>query len=164
MNWIHSIFGEGKDLEWYQVMATALAMFLLALIILRIGGMRIFSRKTGFDDIVTVMLGAILSRGITGAMPFFNALAGGAMIIIVHRVLSMLSIKSKTAEVLLKGTPVILYQHGKIMEENMSMCSLSESDLMESLRLETNKKSLTDVEMARMENNGSVSFILKDKR
>jgi len=45
----------------------------------------------------------------------------------------------------------------------MDRLGVSRTDLLTSLRLETNSKHLDEVDMALMEPNGRISFILKEK-
>jgi uncharacterized membrane protein YcaP (DUF421 family) len=60
-----------------------------------------------------------------------------------------------------KGKPLVLYELGGIVWENMAAASLSKEDLMQSLRLETKQESLIGIEKAYMENNGRISFVMK---
>jgi len=61
----------------------------------------------------------------------------------------------------LKGEIVPLYKDGKILWRNLEKTTISESDLMQSLRLETQKTTLDDIELAYLEDNGRISFIVK---
>lgn len=157
------IFGKGKELTAAQVCARSLIMFLTALLLIRFGGVRIFGKKSSFDEIIIIMLGAILSRGVTGSVPFGTAVAGGAMMIAVHKLLAIGCIHSKKLAAFVEGRPVLLFSEGSIIEHNLARCSLSRDEFMESLRLSTNQTNLDCVEKAYMENNGSISFILKEK-
>jgi uncharacterized membrane protein YcaP (DUF421 family) len=158
-----NIFGEGKELETSQICARMFAMFFIALLLLRLGGLRIFGKKSSFDEIIIIMFGAILSRGVTGAISFGSAVAAGTVMIVLHRIVAMLCIWSKKIAFLIEGKPVVLFRNGTILEKNLTKCSLSKDDFMESLRLVTNKETLDKVETAYMENNVSISFILKEK-
>ncbi|HTD94678.1 MAG TPA: hypothetical protein VK644_12725, partial [Chitinophagaceae bacterium] len=75
-----------------QVGLRAAAMFLVALIMIRVGGKRILGRKTPFDTIVAIMMGAILSRGVVGVSPFGHTVVAVAVMIAIHRLISVLCI------------------------------------------------------------------------
>jgi uncharacterized membrane protein YcaP (DUF421 family) len=143
------------------MMARAFVLFFIALVLIRLGGVRIFGKKSSFDDIIVIMLGAVLSRAVVGASPFGATVAAAAVMILLHRLVAILCIRSKKIENIIKGKPIILYKNGKVNHTNLYKCSLSESDLYESLRLETQKLNFDEVEIAYMENNGRVSFVMK---
>jgi uncharacterized membrane protein YcaP (DUF421 family) len=163
MDFLITLFGEGKDLTTLQMCVRAFLMFFIALVLVRLGGVRIFGKKSAFDDIVSIMLGALLSRGITGAAPFGSAVAAGAVLVLIHRVIALACIRSESFGELMKGRQVLLYREGKYYHKNMLKCSLSKSDLLESLRLSVNKESMEGIAAAYMENNGNISFIEKNK-
>jgi uncharacterized membrane protein YcaP (DUF421 family) len=155
------LWGEGDDLDILQMSVRAFVMFFIALLLIRLGGMRIFGKKSAFDTIIVIMLGAVLARGIIGASPYWSTVAASAVMIGVHRGLAWLSEKYKGINNLIKGKPLLIYESGHIRWDNMKTASLTESDLMESLRLETKKSSLNNIEKAYMETNGRISFITK---
>src|SRR5215831_5355873 len=67
---LHDLFGTGPNLTTLQMAVRSFVMFFIALALIRIGGMRIFGKKTAFDNVLSIMLGAILARGVIGATPF----------------------------------------------------------------------------------------------
>ena len=161
--WITHWFGHGEELSVLHMAMRSLVMFLIAIVLIRMGGFRLFSKKSAFDNIVAIMLGAVLSRGVTGASPFWGTVAAATVMIVVHKIISWACIKNKTLSRLLKGKHIVLYKDGEILWDNLLSCSLSKSDLMTSLRLETKKHSLDEIETAYLENNGRISFIIKQK-
>lgn len=160
---IEQLFGAGKDLSAGQMAMRAFVMFFITLVLIRLGGVRMFGKKSSFDDIMVIMLGAVLSRGVVGASNFGATVAAASVLVALHRLSSILCFKSAAIEKWIKGKPVILFQQGKIIESNLMKCSLSEADLLESLRLETKATSFQDIETAQMENNGRISFVKKDQ-
>ncbi|WP_353506635.1 hypothetical protein [Variovorax flavidus] len=75
MAWIRWFFGEGSDLETWQMAAQAVVTFFIALLLIRASGRRSFRQHTPFDACVTVPLGAALSRAVVGASPFWATVA-----------------------------------------------------------------------------------------
>ena len=141
--------------------ARAAVIFFVTLILIRIGGVRMFARRSALDTILMITLGAVLSRAIIGASPFISVIAASAAMVIIHRLLGFLSVKSTTIEAIVKGRHTVLYQNGKIVRKNLAKTSISEGDLMESLRLETKDTSLEKIDKAYLEDNGRISFVLK---
>jgi uncharacterized membrane protein YcaP (DUF421 family) len=158
---INTLWGEGDQLNALQMSIRAFVMFLIALLFIRLSGKRAFAKKSPFDNVIVIMLGAVLARGVVGASPFFSTVAASAMMILIHRTLAWGSVKNKTVNKLLKGEVIPLYKDGKFLWRNMERTTISKSDFMQSLRLETQKTSLDEIEMAYLEDNGRISFIVK---
>jgi uncharacterized membrane protein YcaP (DUF421 family) len=155
------IWGSGEQLNALQMGVRAALAFLIALVLIRIGGVRIFRERSGLDVIIMIVMGSVLGRGIVGASPFWSTVAAAFVMIIVHRLLGWLTCKSKLIDFLIKGRQHILFENGKIIRENLQRAHLTDHDLFESLRLETKMDNLEKVEKAFIETNGRISFILK---
>ena len=162
MNWLATLWGEGDQLDILQMSVRAVVIYFVALLLIRMGGMRIFGKKSAFDTIIVIIMGAVLARTIVGASPFGSTVAAAAVMIGINKSLAWMALKSNTINRLIKGKPLLLYDRGKIQWDNMNKACLSKSDLMESLRLETLKASLSEVEQAYMETNGRISFVMKN--
>ena len=158
---INEIFGSGEDLSPMQMAARAFVMFFIALMLIRLAGMRIFGIKTAFDNILVIMLGAILSRGVAGSSPFFSTVAAAAAMIVVHKILAWLAMKHIWVGKIVKVYRRSLYHNGEMREENLRKTSISKDDLMEGVRLEINKNSLDDVEQIFIEKTGEISVTKK---
>ena len=159
---INEIFGSGENLTALQMAARAFVMFFIALFLVRIGGMRIFGKKTAFDNILVIMLGAILSRGVTGASPFFSTVAAGAAMVVVHKVLAWLAMKHIWVGKIVKGYRHSLYKNGEIDYKNLRKTSISEDDLMEGVREELHTDSFDEVKEIFMEKTGEISVVKKN--
>jgi len=156
---INEIFGSGEDLTVLQMALRAFAMFFITLLLIRLGGMRIFGEKTAFDYVIIIMLGAILSRGIAGSSPFFATVAAGATMIIIHKILAWLATRHEWVGKIVKGYRHSLYKNGVMNEKNMQKTSISKDDLMEGVRLEINSDSLEQVQQIFIEKSGRISVI-----
>ena len=82
---IKDLFGSGEHLTALQMSVRAFIMFFITLALIRFAGMRIFGKRTAFDNILVVMLGAVLARGVVGASPFFSTVAAAAVMVIVSQ-------------------------------------------------------------------------------
>lgn len=153
------MFGAGTDLDVLQMTMRALAMFFIALVLIRISGRRSFGAGTAFDNIVVIMLGAILARAVVGASPFLPTVVAGLVISIVHRLLAMVAGRSHTISMLLKGRSGLLYRDGQLVEKNIRRFNLSFGDLEQGLRSAGNVSSLEEVKEIWMERSGEISVI-----
>ena len=163
MDTIHFLFGEGEKLNMLQMSMRAFVMFCIMLLLVRFTGRRAFAKKSSFDNIIVIMLGAVLARGVVGASPFWSTVAASVVMVIMHWITAWLAVKNKTVERLIKGTYIRLYDQEKMVDNNLARTGISKNDLHESLRLETKKDTLEDIDTAYLETNGRISFILKKK-
>lgn len=136
-------------------------MFFIALALIRIAGMRIFGKKTAFDNILVIMLGAILARGIVGASSFFSAVAATSVMVIIHRILGWLAMTHAWVGMIVKGYRRSLYKDGEFHFSNMQLTSISKDDVMEGVRLGIHTDKLDDVKEIYMEKNGQLSVVKK---
>ena len=162
-NFLQEIWGAGKDLTALQMGVRAFVMFFIALFCLRVGGMRTFGKKSAFDNIIVIVLGSVLARGIAGVSSFGGTVSASLVLVLVHRFIGWLIVHSKSFEHLIKGRHIVLYKDNQIIEANLKKTNMTQDDLNESLRLQTNQTSFQKVDAAYMENNGRISFVLKQK-
>jgi uncharacterized membrane protein YcaP (DUF421 family) len=79
----------------------------------------------------------------------------------MHRFIAWLSVKNRSFEKIVKGVYIKLYDNGALVNNNLEKSGMSVNDLHESLRLETKRLTLSEIETAFVETNGRISFILK---
>ena len=158
---IYTLFGEGKDLDALQMGDRAFVMFFITLILIRVAGMRAFGQKSAFDMIIVIMLGAILSRAVTGDSAFWPTITAGAVLAIVHRLLGWLSMYNETIGQLVKGSKIILFKNNTLLKKNMMRCCVSYKDLQEEVRLILNETTMDNVEEIFMERSGKISIVKK---
>lgn len=158
---LYKAFGEGKELEWWHMCSRAVVIFLLMILLLRLSGRRSFGMKSPFDNTVVFLLGAILSRAVTGASPFVPTVAASLVIVLLHRLCAWLSLKSHSFGRLIKGEPIILYEGGKMNRHNMERSLISEHDLKEGLRNAINSDKLEEAETIILERDGDISAVKK---
>ena len=155
------LWGNGDDLNALQMSVRAVAMFWILLALVRLGGARMFGKKSSFDIVVAMTLGAIAARGIIGVSPFGATVAACAVMVALHRLAAWVAVKSGGLNRVLKGRPTCLYSQGQIHRDALLRTTISEADLYESLRLETRQRDLDGIEEANLEANGRISFIEK---
>jgi len=159
MDIINTLIGAGNELNSLQMGMRSIIIFLIALLMLRIAGIRTFGKKTAFDNVIIIILGSVLSRAITGASPFIPTIFAGLVMVIIHRVLAVMAYKSEKIGNLIKGKKVILFSGGSQEEQNMRITQISHNDIMEEVRIQTNREDLEGIQKIFIERTGQVSII-----
>ncbi|HVU15912.1 MAG TPA: YetF domain-containing protein [Candidatus Didemnitutus sp.] len=134
-------------------------VFAWGIFLLRIGVRRLLSRHAGFDILVVVIIGSVLSRGINGRANFFATLGACGVIVLCHHLLALLACRSDVLSRWLKGIPVVLVRDGQPDPAALRACRITRDDLDESLRLNGNVALSGEVKEARLERNGSISVV-----
>ena len=155
---VESIFGVRDDLDALQMAARAFVMFFIALLLVRIAGMRAFGHKSAFDTIVVIVLGALLSRPIVGASPFWSTVAAAAVLVGVHRILAVIGVQLPRLDRIIKGSELVLYQNGVLDHRAMLRAGISNNDVMAALRQQGMER-LEDARTIYKEANGKLSVI-----
>jgi uncharacterized membrane protein YcaP (DUF421 family) len=164
METLITVFGEGKDLAVYQMCARAVVIYFVALLFIRISGRRTFGKKSSFDNVIGIILGAILSRAVVGASPFVPTIVSSFALVLIHRLLGMLCIYSESLSHIIKGQSMALYKNGKIDSGNLRTALMSEDDLVSDLRLKGGTDQLSDIAEMHMETSGEVSVVRKKEK
>jgi uncharacterized membrane protein YcaP (DUF421 family) len=162
MNTLTQLFGEGQELDPLQMALRAAVIFIISLVLIRISGRRAFGIRTPFDNVVTILLGAVLSRAITGASPFVATVTAATTIVLLHRFCAWISLHSPKFGYLIKGETKILYKDGKLERDNMRYGMISEKDLLEGLHIQGNIDGLEKAKTVYLERNGHISVIKKE--
>jgi uncharacterized membrane protein YcaP (DUF421 family) len=165
METISYLFGpdDGNDLTALNMCIRALVVSAYCLLLLRISGRRAMALGAPLDNVQAILLGAILSRAVTGASPFLATSAAAATITLLHRLVSYLGMKSKLIGKMVKGQAKVVYRNGELNYDNLRYCRISERDLMAGVRLSSGLDSLEKVKTIYVERNGRISVIKKEK-
>jgi uncharacterized membrane protein YcaP (DUF421 family) len=163
MEFIDTILGlslKSEQLGFGQMAARAGLMYFLLVIIVRSAKKRFLSNATAFDFILTVMVGSVAARAMTGGAPFFPAILGIIIMVIIHWVISRLGRQSPAFSGLIKGHSTLIIKDGKVQSRAMKRSHMSRDDLDEDLR-EKGVSDPSQVEEARLERSGKLSVIKK---
>jgi len=117
---------------------------------------------TPLDNVITILLGAILSKAVLGTSSFWAVIAAACSIVFLHRLCAWIGLYSRLFGTIVKGEAKILYSDGKINQRNMRYCMVSEKDLMEGIRQRANLNSLEKIKTVFIERNGKISVIKKE--
>jgi uncharacterized membrane protein YcaP (DUF421 family) len=156
---IDTVFGHGKDLNALQMACRAFVLFFVALVLVRIAGMRAFARRSSFDTVILVGLGTVIMRAIYGASPAIPIIAASTVLVIVHRVVGMVTARMPVIERVVKGRASVIYRDGELDTRTMHRAGISASDLDEAARSKAKAATRRDVHEIQLEADGELTVI-----
>jgi uncharacterized membrane protein YcaP (DUF421 family) len=160
-SWLRLVLGfglEGKDVNFLQMALRAVVVYIVTVLIVRLGKKRFMGRATAFDVILGIMLGSIVSRDVTGNAPFFGALAASAVLLLMHWLFSAIALHWHGFGWLVKGRSVVLVRDGAVDKKVLRKVHITGRDLWEDLRTK-GISDLKQVAEARLERSGKLSVI-----
>lgn len=160
---LHTFFGRDVDpdhISAAHMAARAVVLFFATMVLLRLSGKRTFGANTPFDMVVKIMLGAVLSRAVVAASPFWPTMLASLVLVVLHRLLSWASFHSDAIGWLVKGEAEVLVENGQRRPDSLRQENISEKDLLEGLH----NAGLTDpaqAELVQLERSGRISVVKK---
>ena len=153
---VNTLFGDGTELNPLQMALRATAVFVLTLAMIRIAGRRALGQHRTFDTCTTVLIGAVLSRAVVGASPFWSTMAAGATIVLLHRLVAAASLQWPWFEALVSGNKRELVEDGRRDEDAMRRGLITDRDLDEAVRKKSGDEA-SALERAVLERDGSIT-------
>jgi uncharacterized membrane protein YcaP (DUF421 family) len=136
-------------------------LYTLVIMVMRLMGKRQIGQLQTFELAVTIMISelAAIPMGNTG-IPLLQGVIPILTLLILQIFISILTIKSHTAEKIISGSPTIVIQNGKINIQNLEKELYTLRDLVEQLRIQ-NHPNIKDIAYAILESSGNLSIIPK---
>jgi len=156
-----TLFGEGKDLNALQMSDRGIIMFFIALALIRISGRRSFGVRSPLDNIITISLGAVMSRAIVGASAFVPVVVCCFVIVLLHRLFGWLIAHSKAFATFIEGDKMVLFEDNAFQNERMKDALVCQEDVMQGIRKSALTEDMSVIEKVYMERNGEISAIRK---
>lgn len=130
------------------------------ILLVRIVGLRSFSKMTNFDFVMTVGMGSLLASAATanGWVPLVQTMTAMAALFGVLFCAAFLRQRFDVIDAVLQNQPTFLMRDGKILHDALRKTRVTEEDLMAKLR-EANALDLTQVRAVVLEATGDVSVL-----
>jgi len=145
------------------VVLGTMAMLWIVLLV-RITGLRSFSKMTSFDFVMTVAMGSLLAGAAQASSwaGFGQAIAAMAGLFVLQWLLARMRKSSDVVEVVLQNEPVLLMRNGEFCEDAMQRTRVARSDVLAKLR-EANVLAMSEVRAVVLETTGDVSVLHGDR-
>lgn len=142
-----------------DIVLRATVAYVFILFLLRIIGRRELSTLAPSDLVLLVVMGDLIQNGVTqsdqSVTGVFLAVSTFALLTVA---VSVLTYKSRRAQTLVEGAPLILVHDGKPVEENLRSERLNIDDVAEEARGQGIER-LDEIKWCVLEANGTMSFI-----
>lgn len=159
MGWIETLFGaHGEPISTGQMTLRAIVIFVFGVLLFRYSARRAFGRDSAFDIVMAIIVGANLSRTLTGNAPLLPTLTASVALVLLHWAMSMLAFRSHWFGLLVKGKPQRLISDGALDYDAMRRAMITEHDLEEAARI-NHLDSLARVHAAYLERSGDISVL-----
>ena len=141
----------------YGITLSALVVYVLLMIFIKINGLRSLAKMSAHDFAVTIAIGSLLAATVVQKEPSIGqgVLAIGIFILLQ----AMYSFwRLKRSKPLLENEPLLLMKNGKILTENLISAQITQQDLIAKLR-EANVLQFSEVQAVVFEATGDVSVL-----
>jgi uncharacterized membrane protein YcaP (DUF421 family) len=142
-----------------DIVLRAIVAYVFIIVLLRVTGRRELSSMGPTDLVLLVVLGDLIQNGVT---QMDMSVTGVTIAITTFTLLSVASsylvFKSRRAQQIIEGTPLIVVQDGTPIEANLRSERMTVGDVMEAARAQQIER-LDQIKWAVLEANGTVSFI-----
>jgi len=149
-----------KPLALSQMAARAAVVYMIGLLLVRVGKSRFHGRPSAIDMVLGFMLGSLLSRAITGSASVSGTFIASAVLVSVHWVATAAACRSHSIGNLVKGHSKLVVQDGQLLRGAMLGSHISEHDIYEAMHLAANIDDLRLVKAAYKERSGQISIVL----
>lgn len=144
------------------VLTAAALLWVLALV--RVVGLRSFSKMTAFDFVATIATGSLLAAAATATSwaSFAQVVVALAALLAVQAFLAVLRRRSERLHDLLGNTPVLLMENGEFCEAALRTTRVAREDVLAKIRT-ANALKLSEVRAVVLENTGDISVLHGDE-
>jgi uncharacterized membrane protein YcaP (DUF421 family) len=153
------MFTPGEPLFAKVIRTLIVYVFLLAG--LRVAGKRELGQLNPFDLVVLYVLSNTLQNAIIGNdNSISGGLFGAALLLAVNYVVVRFLFLHPKIDKLAEGDSVVLVLHGELVEDSLKKQLITKAELMSAARRQ-GIDSLKDIECARLEIGGALTFVMK---
>jgi uncharacterized membrane protein YcaP (DUF421 family) len=143
---------------WDIVLRTA-GVYVIILLGLRLAGKREIGQMTVFDLVVLLLLANAVQNAMVGPdTSLVGGLLAAIVLLVLNALVARLRLRWPVLRRVVEGSPTLLVLHGEVLTEHLKRERLDEETLEAALR-EHGVGDLSEVEMAVLEIDGSISVV-----
>lgn len=159
IQWIETLIGAyGEPINAGQMTLRAIVIFAFGILLFRLSARRAFGRNSALDIALAIIVGANLSRTMTGNAPLLPTLTASLALVLLHWGLAWLAFHSHWVGQVVKGAPRQLIRDGVLNDRAMRHYQITRHDLEEAARINGLDR-LSAIQDAYLERNGEISML-----
>jgi uncharacterized membrane protein YcaP (DUF421 family) len=138
----------------------AIAVYLFLLVLFRLSGKRTLAQVTTFDFVLLLIISEATQQALVdGDNSMTNAFLLVATLVALNIVFSEIKQRFKGAERVLDGLPLLIVEHGNLLQDRMTKERIDENDVLDAAREHHGLEKLEQIKYAVLERNGKISII-----
>ena len=154
------MFDLGTD--WWEIIVRATVVYIAVVLALRVTGRRSLGQRNAVDLVLILIVANAVQNAMIGSdTSLIGGLIAAATLFFVDALFGRVSNRSERVERYFSGSPVVLVNHGQMLEVNMRKEHISPIELEEALR-EHGIEDIGQVKTAILEIDGSLSVVPGD--
>ncbi|MGH9946568.1 MAG: DUF421 domain-containing protein [Pyrinomonadaceae bacterium] len=168
LDWLWENFVSGigvneqyKSLSIAQVAFRTIVVFVIALVIIRLGKRRFMGDYGAFDILMGFIVGSIMAKAIIGDISLLNMIIVVGTLMVLHWLIATASVYWKGFGRFIEDSPRKLIVDGKIQDDALLKSKITKDDLMLALRKQASTDDPACVEVAYLERDGSITVMSK---
>lgn len=146
----------------FNVIWQTILIFVMATIILRIGGRKTISQMTVPQTVIMIAIGTLLIQPVTGK-GLWTTFGIAVLLVLSLIITEYIQLKMDGAETFISGKAIPVIENGNIIEKNLRRLRLPVDKLEERLR-QLGITNISDVQYATLESNGQLGYTLKKEK
>lgn len=146
--------------EVWMILVSSLVIYGAVILVVRLNGLRTFSKMSSFDFAVTVAIGSLIASVAATSTSLTNGVLALVAIVAFQRVLAMAR-RHTAVETGVDNRPILLMAGEQIITEHMARSRITPADLRAKLR-EANVTQWSQIRAVVMETTGDVSVLTGD--
>lgn len=138
----------------------AVVIYLVVLVLFRITGKRTLSQATTIDLVLLLIISEATQQALLGDdYSITNSALVITTLVFTDRLADRLKFRSKTMSRITEGTPLVLIEHGQVLDERLEREHISIEDILSAARKNQGLLRVEDIEYAVLERSGGISII-----
>jgi uncharacterized membrane protein YcaP (DUF421 family) len=138
----------------------AAVVYIVVLVIFKIAGRRTLSEITTFDFVLLLIIGEATQQALLGDdFSITNAALVIITLIMIDIALSLIKRRFPALSKFTDGQPIIVVEHGRLIEKRARKARIDESDVLEAARNSQGLERMSQIKFAVLEKDGKISII-----